>query len=99
MGQCPCGKVLPITMEPTSKVFLDAHCKGEHHTHGLRYGKMVADFFPLVLPRDASPLRNVISHVNRKPDLQVFASARGAWATTVMAAFAHFKPDCNHPQH
>ena len=35
--QCPCGKVLPITMGPTTKAFTHVHCKGEQHKDWLQY--------------------------------------------------------------
>ena len=57
--RCLCGKVLPIVQTPESKAF-SIQCSGTHHTDGVWYGKVVAEFFQGSVSSITSLLRTLI---------------------------------------
>ena len=62
--RCPCGKVLPTPMGPSRKAFPEVHSKLEEHKSWLRYGKVVADYFPRATPTAAAPQLGMMIGVN-----------------------------------
>ena len=61
--QCPCGNVLPIVQNPASKAF-GIHCSGTQHTHWVRYGKVVPEFFQGSISAD-TPLLSMLIRVDK----------------------------------
>ena len=90
---CPCGKVVPISMELASKACLRVHCKREQHKDGMQCGKVVPEYFPWVAAMGSTPLLGMKIRVNERPLYCAANSARGAWAATTMAALAHPRRD------
>ena len=59
----PLGKLLPITMGPTSNTFLEVHCKWKQHEEWPQYGKVIAEYIPRGGPTGAPPRKCMMIHM------------------------------------